>query len=175
MLRQEGEFLRVEATSKEDAQRLWQRERRQLQETLQRQKEQMMEDNEWLAKEERLLVGSRASLTTLSPLCVSVCPTASTFSAAQGDAPSGESLSHFQLPDRSRCRAVLKLNAPQIAVPKRGSMSIFYKVNLPVLLQDPMGSEENVSQLVGVHINTGGAQGPVQGIFLYKHPSTCLI
>lgn len=149
-----------------------------MQETLRRQKEQMMEDNKWLANEERLLVGSRASLTTLSPLCVSVCPTASTFRAALGATPSGESLSHFQPPDRSRCRAVLKLNAPPITVPKRGSMSVFYKVNLPVLLQDPMGSEENISPLVGVHMNTSTQQGRRAQLKEYfcinTHPKTPL-
>nr|XP_046228613.1 protein tyrosine kinase 2 beta, b isoform X3 [Scatophagus argus] len=51
----EGEFLRVEATSREDAQRLWQRERQQMQDMLRQQKEQMMEDEKWLEKEERLL------------------------------------------------------------------------------------------------------------------------
>lgn len=51
----------MEANSKEDAQRLWQRERQQMQDTLQKQKEQMIEDKKWLAKEERLLVGNRAS------------------------------------------------------------------------------------------------------------------
>uniref|UniRef100_A0A671V6Q1 non-specific protein-tyrosine kinase n=1 Tax=Sparus aurata TaxID=8175 RepID=A0A671V6Q1_SPAAU len=51
----EGEFVRVEANSKEDAQRLWQRERQHMQDTLRQQKEQMMEDKKWLAKEERLL------------------------------------------------------------------------------------------------------------------------
>ncbi|XP_051264818.1 protein tyrosine kinase 2 beta, b [Dicentrarchus labrax] len=51
----EGEFLRVEANSREDAQRLWQRERHHMQDTLRQQKEQMMEDKKWLEKEERLL------------------------------------------------------------------------------------------------------------------------
>ncbi|XP_073349331.1 protein tyrosine kinase 2 beta, b [Pagrus major] len=51
----EGEFVRVEANSKEDAQRLWQRERQHMQDTLRHQKEQMMEDKKWLEKEERLL------------------------------------------------------------------------------------------------------------------------
>lgn len=86
----------MEANSKEDAQRLWQRERQQLQETLQRQKEQMMEDKKWLAKEERLLVGSRASLTTVNPLCVSVCPPASKFSIALKATLSGASFSSSQ-------------------------------------------------------------------------------
>uniref|UniRef100_A0A671V802 non-specific protein-tyrosine kinase n=1 Tax=Sparus aurata TaxID=8175 RepID=A0A671V802_SPAAU len=66
----EGEFVRVEANSKEDAQRLWQRERQHMQDTLRQQKEQMMEDKKWLAKEERLLVGSRASLTFVKTLSV---------------------------------------------------------------------------------------------------------
>ncbi|CAJ1078154.1 protein tyrosine kinase 2 beta%2C b [Xyrichtys novacula] len=51
----EGEFLRVEANSREDAQRLWQRERQHMHDTLRRQKEQMLEDEKWLEKEERLL------------------------------------------------------------------------------------------------------------------------
>uniref|UniRef100_A0AAQ4RBY7 non-specific protein-tyrosine kinase n=1 Tax=Gasterosteus aculeatus aculeatus TaxID=481459 RepID=A0AAQ4RBY7_GASAC len=54
-------FSRVEVNVMEDATRLWQEERQQMQNTLRRQKEQMMEDKKWLAKEERLLVGSRAS------------------------------------------------------------------------------------------------------------------
>uniref|UniRef100_A0A3Q4BKB8 non-specific protein-tyrosine kinase n=1 Tax=Mola mola TaxID=94237 RepID=A0A3Q4BKB8_MOLML len=62
----------LEANSREDAQRLWQRERQQMQETLRQQKEQMMEDKMWLEKEERLLVGSRASLTVVDPLSVSL-------------------------------------------------------------------------------------------------------
>ncbi|CAK6962263.1 protein tyrosine kinase 2 beta%2C b [Scomber scombrus] len=51
----EGEFFRVEPNSKEDAQRLWQRERHNMQDTLRRQKEQMMEDKKWLQNEEKLL------------------------------------------------------------------------------------------------------------------------
>uniref|UniRef100_A0A8C4EXA9 non-specific protein-tyrosine kinase n=1 Tax=Dicentrarchus labrax TaxID=13489 RepID=A0A8C4EXA9_DICLA len=70
----EGEFLRVEANSREDAQRLWQRERHHMQDTLRQQKEQMMEDKKWLEKEERLLVGNRASLTFVNPLSVSLSP-----------------------------------------------------------------------------------------------------
>uniref|UniRef100_A0A8C7JV40 non-specific protein-tyrosine kinase n=1 Tax=Oncorhynchus kisutch TaxID=8019 RepID=A0A8C7JV40_ONCKI len=50
----EGEFI-VEPSSKEDAQRLWQMERERMQETMRQQKQQMMEDNKWLTKEERLL------------------------------------------------------------------------------------------------------------------------
>ncbi|XP_052380397.1 protein-tyrosine kinase 2-beta-like isoform X2 [Oncorhynchus keta] len=50
----EGELM-VEPSSKEDAQRLWQMERERMQETMRQQKQQMMEDNKWLTKEERLL------------------------------------------------------------------------------------------------------------------------
>uniref|UniRef100_A0A8C7DY76 non-specific protein-tyrosine kinase n=1 Tax=Oncorhynchus kisutch TaxID=8019 RepID=A0A8C7DY76_ONCKI len=53
----EGELM-VEPSSKEDAQRLWQMERERMQETMRHQKQQMMEDNKWLTKEERLLVGN---------------------------------------------------------------------------------------------------------------------
>uniref|UniRef100_A0A4W5LHW0 non-specific protein-tyrosine kinase n=1 Tax=Hucho hucho TaxID=62062 RepID=A0A4W5LHW0_9TELE len=45
-------------SSKEDAQRLWQMERQRMQETMRHQKQQMMEDNKWLTKEEKLLVGN---------------------------------------------------------------------------------------------------------------------
>ncbi|XP_043962290.1 protein tyrosine kinase 2 beta, b isoform X2 [Gambusia affinis] len=51
----ESEFIRAEPNIREDAQRLWQRERQHVQETLRLQKEQMMEDKKWLEKEERLL------------------------------------------------------------------------------------------------------------------------
>ncbi|XP_042245989.1 protein tyrosine kinase 2 beta, b [Thunnus maccoyii] len=51
----EGEFFRVEPNSKEAAQRLWQKERQNMQDTLRQQKEQMMEDKKWLQKEEKLL------------------------------------------------------------------------------------------------------------------------
>uniref|UniRef100_A0A8C4ESH8 non-specific protein-tyrosine kinase n=1 Tax=Dicentrarchus labrax TaxID=13489 RepID=A0A8C4ESH8_DICLA len=78
----EGEFLRVEANSREDAQRLWQRERHHMQDTLRQQKEQMMEDKKWLEKEERLLVGNRASLTFVNPLSVSLCAPTSKFNVA---------------------------------------------------------------------------------------------
>uniref|UniRef100_A0A4W5LHX1 non-specific protein-tyrosine kinase n=1 Tax=Hucho hucho TaxID=62062 RepID=A0A4W5LHX1_9TELE len=53
----EGELM-VEPSSKEDAQRLWQMERQRMQETMRHQKQQMMEDNKWLTKEEKLLVGN---------------------------------------------------------------------------------------------------------------------
>ncbi|XP_027896100.1 protein tyrosine kinase 2 beta, b isoform X2 [Xiphophorus couchianus] len=51
----ESELMRMEPNNKEDAQRLWQRERQHMQETMRLQKEQMMEDKKWLQKEERLL------------------------------------------------------------------------------------------------------------------------
>ncbi|XP_029965730.1 protein tyrosine kinase 2 beta, b isoform X2 [Salarias fasciatus] len=51
----ESEFPRLESNSREDAQRMWQRERHHMQDTLRRQKEQMMEDEKWLEKKERLL------------------------------------------------------------------------------------------------------------------------
>ncbi|XP_029351815.1 protein tyrosine kinase 2 beta, b isoform X2 [Echeneis naucrates] len=51
----ENEFFRVEPNTREDAQRLWQREKQNMQDTLRRQKAQMMEDNKWLQKKEKLL------------------------------------------------------------------------------------------------------------------------
>lgn len=51
----EGEFRRLEPSSREDVQRMWQRERQHMQDTLRRQKEEMMEDKKWLEKEEKLL------------------------------------------------------------------------------------------------------------------------
>uniref|UniRef100_A0A3Q4I4L9 non-specific protein-tyrosine kinase n=1 Tax=Neolamprologus brichardi TaxID=32507 RepID=A0A3Q4I4L9_NEOBR len=68
----ENEFFRVERNTGEDAQLLWQREKHQIHETLRKQKEQMMEDKKWLKKEERLLVGNRASFTFVKPLPVSL-------------------------------------------------------------------------------------------------------
>lgn len=65
----EGGFARMEANSREDAQRLWQTERRQMQDTLRQQKEQMMEDEKWLEKEERLLdpMGPEDTASPVSP------------------------------------------------------------------------------------------------------------
>ncbi|CAB1443129.1 unnamed protein product [Pleuronectes platessa] len=51
----ENEFPRVEPNSREDAQRLWQREKRHMHDTLRQQKAQMMEDEMWLQQEEKLL------------------------------------------------------------------------------------------------------------------------
>ncbi|XP_051725194.1 protein-tyrosine kinase 2-beta isoform X4 [Ctenopharyngodon idella] len=45
-----------EPSSKEDAQRLWELDRQRVQETLRRQKQEMLEDNKWLEKEEKLLM-----------------------------------------------------------------------------------------------------------------------
>ncbi|XP_026197006.1 protein tyrosine kinase 2 beta, b isoform X2 [Anabas testudineus] len=51
----ENEFPRVGPNSWEDAQRLWQREKQNLQETLRQQKAEMMEDEKWLKNEKKLL------------------------------------------------------------------------------------------------------------------------
>lgn len=45
----------LEPCSREDSQRLWDLERRHIQDTLKRQKQEMLEDNKWLEKEEKLL------------------------------------------------------------------------------------------------------------------------
>ncbi|XP_034169517.2 protein tyrosine kinase 2 beta, b isoform X2 [Pangasianodon hypophthalmus] len=50
----EGEFS-VGPSSKEDAQRLWQLEKERLQDTIKKQKDEMVEDKQWLEKEEKLL------------------------------------------------------------------------------------------------------------------------
>nr|XP_057912232.1 protein tyrosine kinase 2 beta, b isoform X1 [Doryrhamphus excisus] len=128
----ENEFHRLEPNSREDAQRLWQRERQQMHATLRRQKQQMAEDEKWLEKEERLLVGNRATLSFVNPL--SLCPPNPDAGVAQGG------VVPFA---RSRRPTSLKVNVPLLTVPKRGSMSLFYKMNLPVLLQDPIGPEDH--------------------------------
>ncbi|XP_054474830.1 protein tyrosine kinase 2 beta, b isoform X2 [Anoplopoma fimbria] len=65
----EGEFFRAEPNSREDATRLWQQERHHMQNTLRVQKQQMMEDEKWLEKEERLLdpMGPEDSAGPASP------------------------------------------------------------------------------------------------------------
>ncbi|XP_065819695.1 protein tyrosine kinase 2 beta, b isoform X1 [Labrus bergylta] len=138
----EGGFLRLEANSREDAQRLWQHDRQNMQNTLRQQKVQMMEDEKWLEMEERLLVRNRASLTFVNPLSVSLCPPAPKFSVALEATLNGASSNNLKPLVHSRRPASLNLNVPLITVPKRGSMSIIYKMNLPVLLQDPMGPED---------------------------------
>uniref|UniRef100_A0A4W5LHZ9 non-specific protein-tyrosine kinase n=1 Tax=Hucho hucho TaxID=62062 RepID=A0A4W5LHZ9_9TELE len=75
----EGELM-VEPSSKEDAQRLWQMERQRMQETMRHQKQQMMEDNKWLTKEEKLLVGNIPP--TFKPLDLAA-PTAQPHPTAQ--------------------------------------------------------------------------------------------
>uniref|UniRef100_A0A673BUP8 non-specific protein-tyrosine kinase n=1 Tax=Sphaeramia orbicularis TaxID=375764 RepID=A0A673BUP8_9TELE len=81
-LKYESDWSRMDSNSREDAQRLWQRERHHLQDTLRQQKEQMMEDKKWLEKEEKLLVGNRASFTLTNPLSVSLYPHAPEFTVA---------------------------------------------------------------------------------------------
>lgn len=112
----------------------------------------MKEDKKWLEKEERLLVGSRASLTLVNPLTVSLCTPPFKCNVALEATLSKASLNNFNLLVHSRRPASLKLNVPLITIPKRGSTSIFYKMNLPVLLQDPMGPEEAVGPVVSVNI-----------------------
>ncbi|XP_026858221.2 protein-tyrosine kinase 2-beta isoform X2 [Electrophorus electricus] len=51
---QERDFV-LEPSSKENTQHLWELERQHMQETLRRQKQEMLEDNQWLEKEEKLL------------------------------------------------------------------------------------------------------------------------
>uniref|UniRef100_A0A7N5ZRH8 non-specific protein-tyrosine kinase n=1 Tax=Anabas testudineus TaxID=64144 RepID=A0A7N5ZRH8_ANATE len=80
VLLQENEFPRVGPNSWEDAQRLWQREKQNLQETLRQQKAEMMEDEKWLKNEKKLLVGNRTSLTFVNPISVSLCSPAPEFS-----------------------------------------------------------------------------------------------
>uniref|UniRef100_UPI003AB097B5 protein tyrosine kinase 2 beta, b isoform X1 n=1 Tax=Centroberyx gerrardi TaxID=166262 RepID=UPI003AB097B5 len=143
----ENEFPRVEPNSKEDAQRLWQMERHHMQDTLRRQKQQMMEDEKWLEKEERLLVGNRASLTFVNPLSLSLCRLAPELNLPLAARRNGASLNTVTPFVHSGRPASLELNVPLIAVPKRGSMSVFYKMNLSVLLQDPMGPEDPASQV----------------------------
>lgn len=123
-----------------------------MQDTLRQQKEQMMEDKKWLEKEERLLVGNRASLTFVKPLSVSLCPPATKFNVALEATLNEASLSKTNPLVHSRRPTSLKLNIPLITVPKRGSMSVLYKMNLPVFLQDPMGPEDAANPAVGVCI-----------------------
>lgn len=108
----------MEPSSKEDAQRLWQMEKQRMQDTLRKQKQQMMEDNKWLEKEERLLVGN-TTLTLVHPLPYPQC-------------------------------SFLDLSLALGAVRKRGSMSMFFQMNLPVPFQDPMGQEGETRPVVGV-------------------------
>ncbi|XP_016886337.1 protein tyrosine kinase 2 beta, b isoform X1 [Cynoglossus semilaevis] len=137
----EGEFFRVEPNSREDAQRLWQRERQNMHATLRQQKAEMAEDRMWLEKEEKLLVGKRASFTFVNPISFSLYPPAPEINVALEAELTDPTLNNRNQVARSRRPASLILNVPLITVPKRGSTSICYKMNLPVLLQDPMGPE----------------------------------
>ncbi|XP_013874916.1 protein tyrosine kinase 2 beta, b isoform X1 [Austrofundulus limnaeus] len=136
----ESEFMRVEPNSMEDAQRLWQKERQFMQDTLRQQKEQMMEDKKWLEQEERLLVGNRASLTFVNPLSLCVCPSADELSATLEAKQIGAPLNSTDPLVHPRHPASFIMNVPPMTVPK-GS-SVICKVNLPVLLQDPMAPED---------------------------------
>ncbi|KAF0023502.1 hypothetical protein F2P81_024132 [Scophthalmus maximus] len=138
----ENEFPRLEPNSREDAQRLWQREKQKRQDTIRQQKAEMMEDNVWLQKEEKLLVGNRASLSFFNPLSVSLCPPAAEINLALEATLNETSFNCMNPLAHSRQRACLELNVPLITVPKRGSTFIFYQMKLPVLLQDPMGPED---------------------------------
>lgn len=139
VLLQESEFPRVGPNSWEDAQRLWQREKQNLQETLRQQKAAMMEDEKWLKNEKKLLVGNRTSLTFVNPISVSLCSPAPEFSVTV--TTWNEALLNNIIPlVHSQHPANLKMNIPLVTVPKRGSVSKFFKMNLPVLLQDPMAA-----------------------------------
>lgn len=121
-----------------------------MQDTLRRQKAEMMEDKKWLQMEEKLLVGNRASLTLVKPLSVSLCSLAPQINVALEASLSEASLSVTEPLVHSRRPASLNLNIPLITLPKRGSTSILYKMNLPVLLQDPMGPEDPSNPAVGI-------------------------
>uniref|UniRef100_A0A8B9KTD2 non-specific protein-tyrosine kinase n=1 Tax=Astyanax mexicanus TaxID=7994 RepID=A0A8B9KTD2_ASTMX len=58
-----GEEFSVGPSSMEDAQRLWQAEKQRMQDTIKKQKEDMVDDKHWLDKEEKLLV-RRNSINT---------------------------------------------------------------------------------------------------------------
>lgn len=81
-----------------------------------------------------------------------LCPPTSEFSVALEATLSTASLSNNSPVVHAQRPASLILNVPLITVPKREPMSIFYKMNLPVLLQDPMGPEDTANPMVGVCI-----------------------
>lgn len=135
-LSQENEFFQAEPNGRQDAQRLWQMERQQLRDTIRRQKAQMAADKMWLEKEERLLVGNTASLVFVNTLAVSARP------------PRRVPVGGVPLARRGRS-ARLKIDVPLLSVPKRGSVSVCYQINLPVLLQDPVGPDETPPPAVG--------------------------
>lgn len=117
--------------------------------TLRQQKAEMAEDRMWLEKEEKLLVGKRASFTFVNPISFSLYPPAPEINVALEAELTDPTLNNRNQVARSRRPASLILNVPLITVPKRGSTSICYKMNLPVLLQDPMGPEGVPSPVVG--------------------------
>lgn len=124
-----------------------------MQHTLRRQKEQMMEDKKWLEKEEKLLVGNRASFSFVNPLSVSQCPPTQ-FTLALEATWNEASLNKIDPLVHSQRHTSFTLNVPLITVPKRGSMTLFYQMNLPVLLQDPMGPEDTAGPAVGLPLQT---------------------
>lgn len=136
---QEGEFPRLEASSREDAQRLW---RQRQQDTMRQQKEQMKQDEKWLEMEERLLVGSAASFTLVERLALA--PRASRLAVALAAAVSGPSLGR-------RGGARIDLTVPVVTLANTGSMSVSCNMNLPVLLQDPIRPEGPGGAAVSVH------------------------
>lgn len=143
----------MEPNSYEDAQRLWQREKLNLQDTLRQQKAEMMEDEKWLKNEKKLLVGNRTSLTFVNPVSVSLCPPAPQFSVT-AIAWNEALLNNIPPVFHSQHSANLKFNIPLIIVPKRESVSKFYKMNLPVVLQDPMAQVSITAPEVGVCVDT---------------------
>lgn len=128
---QEGEFPRVEASSREDAQRLW---RQRQQDTMRQQKQEMKEDEKWLEMEERLLVRSAASFTLVERLAVPARASASRLAVALAAAVSGPVSGR-------RGGARIELTVPVVTLPNAGSTSVLCNMNLPVLLQDPIRPE----------------------------------
>lgn len=145
----EGEFFRAEPSSREDVSSMWQQERQHMQNTLRRQKEQMREDKKWLEKEERLLVGNGASLTSVAPLSASLCPPTRLNVALEAtwSRPSSNNINPLV---HARRPVSFELNVPLMSFPKGGSMSILCRMNLPVLLQDPTGPEVAAGPAVSV-------------------------
>ena len=122
----------MEASSKEEAQRLWQQESDHRHDTLRRQKREMAEDEQWLEKEERLLVRNRA-------------PSSSSSSSLAGVDRLSLSLVFHPPPLPGA------LPFSPVSLPSRGSKIVFCNSRLPVLLQDPMGPEEGPPTAVGTH------------------------
>ena len=132
----------MEASSKEEAQRLWQQERDHMHDTLRRQKREMAEDEQWLEKEERLLVRNSAPPSSSSLAHVD------RFSLSLYFHPP-RSLSRDRNATRSRRPASVTLCYPPVSLRSGGSKIVFCNTGLPVLLQDPMGPEEGGQAAVG--------------------------